>query len=125
MWNVPRVVRITDSLGNVFDNPTDSHNTSSIFEISASFHCGDTYSINIEMDSSFQSEEYDIVWEAGNINEKHFFNKEIFVITFNPKHVSQTYIISCTIISKKEWHKYFGVYDCRVQFFLTVLPPDY
>lgn len=126
VWNVPRIIRITDSLGNVFINPTDSSIHGSNFSIPRDFHCGDTYSISIEVDSSFAKEDFSIKWEATNVNTGEFANKEKFLITFGPKHVSTTYIISCYIIQNKDWHKYniFGGYDCKVSIFMQVLPPE-
>lgn len=123
VWNVPRIVRAVDSLGNTFNNPTDSHGSSSIFTISSPLHCGDTYSISVEVDTSFPKSDYDIVWDASESNADEFKNKERFIITFTPKNVATCYIINCQIISKQEWHKHFGHYDCQVGFHLTVLPP--
>lgn len=122
VWNVPRIVRVVDSLGNTFDNPTDFHGSNSIFTISSPLHCGDTYSVNIEVDTSFAKDDYDIVWDARDCNAQKYRNEEKFTMTFTTKHISETYSIRCKIISKQEWHKYYGSYDCEVSFHLTVLP---
>lgn len=123
VWNVPRIVRIVDSLGNTFDNPTDSCGSNSIFTVSSPLHSGDTYSVNIEVDTSFAKSDYDIIWKARDSDASEYENKDKFTITFMPKHISETYSIRCRIISKQEWHKYFGSYDCEVSLHLTVLPP--
>lgn len=123
VWNVPRIIRIIDSLGNAFDNPTDFNIGSSIFTIPSPLRCGDTYFVSVEMDTSFSKSDYDIIWKAKESNASEFKNKEKFVITFTPKNVAECYIINCQIISKKEWHKYYGTYDCEVGIHLTVLPP--
>ena len=123
MWNVPRIVRIVDSLGNTFDNPTDFHGSSSIFIIPNLLYCGETYSVSVEVDSSFAQSDYEIKWMARDSNTKEYKNKDKFTITFLPKHVSERYYISCRIISKQEWHKYSGSYDCEVSLQLTIFPP--
>lgn len=122
VWNVPRIIRISDSLGNVFDNPEDFHGLQSIFTISDAVTCGDSYSVTVEIDSSWQPEEYTIKWEAGNRKQQEYADKRKFTKIFEPKDVGVTYFISCTVIQHKEWHKH-GSHDCKVSLLLSVLPP--
>lgn len=122
VWNVPRVIRITDSLGNVFDNPEDKHGIQSIYKIPNSVVCGDEYSVTVEIDSSWQPEEYTIKWEAGNQKYPEYCDKQKFVRTFEPKDVSMLYYITCTVIQHKDWHKYIS-YDCKVSLQLSIQPP--
>lgn len=122
MWNVPSIIRVTDSLGNTYDNPNDTHASTSIFKLQHQFRCGDTYSVDIDVDSSFSSEEYDIIWANQNLEKKEFNNKPHFVITFDESDVTQVHIITCTIKSHKPWHKH-QFYDSRITLMFTVLPP--
>jgi len=123
MWNVPRIIRVSDSLGNVYDNPIDSHGHLSIFQPKQELCHGDTYSLTIEIDSSFSETEYDIFWENQNYEVVNFKNSKNFVLTFTDADVSQNHTITCTIISHKPWHKY-QYHDCRVTMLFPVYPPQ-
>lgn len=120
MWNVPSIIKIKDSLGNVFENFT-SNNDPEVIRIPQNLNCGETYSIEVDVDPSFSSSEYDIVWEFDHF-KKDFKNNKKISITFTPKDVGELFAINCEIISKKEWHKY-NLYDFRALICLTVLPP--
>lgn len=122
MWNVPRIIRVTDSLGNAYDNPVDKNDSGTIFDLQYAFRCGDTYSVNIDVDSSFLNTEYDIIWKNQQVKKSEFNNKTQFTITFDESDVEEVHIISCTIESHKPWHKY-QFYDCRITLMFTVLPP--
>ena len=122
MWNVPRIIRITDSLGNSYDNPTDTHIQHSVFDLQHTFYCGDTYSVSIDVDSSFSESEYDIIWKNGGYEKQEFRNKPRFIITFDESDVSQFHIVECTIVSHKPWHKY-RFFDSRISLMFAVLPP--
>lgn len=122
VWNVPRIIRITDSLGNVFENPQDIHGQFSVFVVQQPLHCGDTYSVQIEVDSSFSPTEYDIVWKDKGEETEQARNCTHYSVRFMEEDVSQYHYVHCTIISHKKWHKY-RYYDCDVSLHLTVLPP--
>lgn len=122
VWNVPRIVKIKDSFGNVFENPNDSHCLSSIFSLKNTICCGDTYTVEIEIDSSFKKDDYTIKWRFNTHNTSEYDDKTKFVVRFSPADVEENTQISCTITSKKEWHKY-RTYDNKVIVSFTVLPP--
>ncbi len=122
VWNVPRIIRVKDSFGNIFDNPSDIHGVASVFTISNLIHCGDTYSVEVEIDSSFKPEEYYIKWRFNLHDTSEYNDKTKFVVSFSPSDVEEDTSISCTIISKKEWHKHRS-YDNRVIIGFSVLPP--
>ena len=125
VWNVPRIIKIKDSLGNVFDNPTEKHGRCSIFKVRPELHCGDTYTVEIEVDPSFHKNEYEILWRDGRgFRAEQFDNSDKYTIKFQEKDVAQNHYITCKIIQKKYWHKY-GYHDCEIQLCLSVLPPIY
>ncbi len=121
MWNIPSIIRATDSLGNTIF-PLDGTNKNFYFTIEQPFYVGDKYSIQIEVDPAFSPESYTIHWVVRGFERSEFINKTQFVITFSPKEVGETVLIECQIISNKEWHKHYG-YDDELTFFTTVLPP--
>jgi len=122
MWNVPRIIKITDSLGNVFHNPNDSHFGQSIFRVNNEIHCGDTYTVEIEVDSSFKKEEYSIKWDFNNHDTRSNDDNYKFTVSFSPIDVAERNYIFCKLISNKEWHKHGG-YDNQISIGLTILPP--
>lgn len=122
VWNVPRIIRIKDSFGNVFENPRDGILGQTIFMIKNEMHCGDVYSIEIEIDAAFKEDEYQIKWGMSNHNCNEFDNSTKFTIKFDINDVSEKNYINCKLISKEEWHKYRN-YDNKIAIGFTVLPP--
>lgn len=122
VWNVPRIIKVTDSFGNVFENPTETHGSCSIFKVSQKIYCGNTYSVHIEVDASFTEEEYDIFWWDNGKKIKENTNQKQYTVTFSDKDVSENHIIHCDIVSKKEWHRY-KTYDCKITLMFSVFPP--
>ncbi len=122
VWNVPRIIRIKDSFGNTFENPEDGLIGQTIFNVNNEIHCYDTYSVEVEVDSSFEQSEYVIKWAFNNHNTTQFENQTKFSASFTPVDVAEKTYIWCELISNKEWHKY-RTYDNKVAIGLTVLPP--
>ncbi len=122
VWNVPRIIKIVDSQGNTFNNPSETHGQSSIFKIPNPLQCGDTYSVTIEVDPAFSPTEYDIIWRTEGNEDKKFRNKTMYSNVFTEKDVAELHRIECKIVSHKAWHKY-TYHDCVISLHLTVLPP--
>ena len=123
VWNVPKIVKVKDSLGNVFENNTEDEGLLGVhFHLTQNMNCGDEYSVEIEVDSSFESTSYDIYWAFNGFRNDKFMNKNKFSITFTPKDVAMARIIWCWIESKKEWHKY-GTHDSKINLHFSILPP--
>lgn len=122
VWNVPRIIRVTDSLGNTFDNPTDGIVDGKIFKLTQDLRCGDIYSVRVDIDSSFSDDEYDIFWKNGNSRVTEFDDRNSFTVTFGEEDVAEIHTIDCIIKSHKSWHKY-RYHDCKISLMFTVLPP--
>lgn len=122
VWNVPRIIKVKDSLGNVFENPVDIRYGGTNISIEQSQNCGDKYSIEVEIDSSFTESEYNIYWKIPHRNGAEFVNKRRICIAFEHEDVSMGFMINCMIISNKSWHKY-GNHDGEVTISMSVLPP--
>jgi hypothetical protein len=120
MWNVPTITKFTDSLG----NEMYPKNIKPGYRIpNGVFHVGDTYSITVEVDSSFNKDEYSIVWLIQDRNKAdNFLNMETFYITFDYSNVSENWSIACTITSNKPWHKK-GDHDDWSRLVACVFPP--
>lgn len=122
MWNVPRVIKITDSCGNVFDNPEDDRYGGSNFFIKQLFRPGDNYSVQVVIDPAFETSGYTIEWSVLGKNDVMLENGSKFSIKFSEEDISAMFIINCRIVSKKIWHKY-KTHDGEVSILLTILPP--
>lgn len=120
MWNVPSIIKVKDSLGNVFENLNNDLHTI-VLEVNQQLYCGDSYSVEVEIDPSFSKSDYDIVWECKNKNLKDQTSNTLN-LKFTPKDVGMLYGIHCTVISKNEWHK-FNLHDSEILLCLTILPP--
>lgn len=118
MWNVPRIIRVEDSLGNVFEKPDEKI----CIQIKQPLYCGDVYSVSVEVDASFSSLDYDIVWRDKSERVDTFNNMEKFVIKLTERDIDEIHEIRCEIISHKPWHRH-GIYDSKVALHLMVLPP--
>ena len=122
VWNVPRIVRVTDSFGNVFENPDDSDASYSIFVIQQPLCCGDTYAVKIEVDTSFPASDYDIIWKKTCDVVRDFSNCTQYVIKLTEEDVSELFLLECDIVSHKKWHRH-KYYDSRIDLHLKVFPP--
>lgn len=118
VWNVPRILRVKDSFGNVFEKPDEGL----CLKVKQPLYCGDTYSVSIEIDASFSPLDYDIIWQNESKTMATFKNSTKFVITFTESDINEIHAIRCDVISHKPWHRR-GIYDSTVTVHLTVLPP--
>lgn len=119
-YNVPQIIRITDSFGNViirkkFDL-VEHHN----FTNNPKCHLrpGDILSIEVEVDPSYTEAKYQ--FRFGGVRDYNYENKLIYEIKnsdVNPKMV-----IYCQVRSDKEWHKTFNL-DDQISVYYKVLPP--
>ena len=126
VWNVPSIIKVSDSLGNVFDNLELEEGKvvpGSLIGIEQPLYCGDTYSIEIEIDSSFSSEEYTIKWSDNYVYVKEYDNKQKFIKEVAITDIGELHVIECYVTQNKEWHRY-TTFDSRIIVHLTVLPPQ-
>lgn len=100
-WNVPTIIQIIDSNGNVLYD-----NVKGVINQDLCFYVGDSYSVSVEVDSSYEKNDYKIRWIVGDdteLNEYH--NSNQCNILFSNKDVGENWSIICEIISTKDWHK--------------------
>jgi len=122
VWNVPQIVKVTDSLGNVFDRVNNDSSMGAFFRLPQELHCGETYSVEVEIDSSFSEQDYDVKWYVSGRGGNVFSSQKRLSITLEPKDVSTESTIRCLVVQKKEWHK-FAYHDSRITLIFPVLPP--
>lgn len=122
VWNVPKIIRIKDSLGNVFENNGQEDILGTYFTIPQNINCGETYSVEIEVDSSFSQNEYTFNWQFRGRSLENLEHSNKLTIRFDVSDVSETNFISCKLVQNKDWHKY-GDFDSKISLKITVLPP--
>lgn len=127
-YNVPTIIRITDSFGNVFHtNQSNRHSNGSfihfLYDNSFNLRPGDTLSVEIEVDNSFNRSDYEIIWSFHN-QESNFTNdNEKLVLNITEKHVMTEFPVFAHVKSKiNSWHRLRDV-DDTIGIYYRVLPP--
>lgn len=127
LFNVPTILKYQDSRGNTYhrEQMINKGDSGVIVPLpnrdEDSLRVGETLSVEVEIDQSFEETEYDIKWYVlGNevLNEK----SNRLIIELSNDHVGVMTQISCVITSKKDWHKCHG-YDDELSVLYIVLPP--
>jgi len=123
-YNVPTILRFSDSLGNhsIIDPSSDRVNWHHFGELpTGRLWPGDTLTVEIEVDPAFAPGEYTVQWgcSAGSVEPTHGGLKVTVRIT--TEHIGQSYLLWCDIISNKEWHKLSGK-DDQLCLYYRVLP---
>lgn len=126
-FNVPTVIKISDSLGNEYIPKNDSSIGSDLIQLidpatkqPKIFYLGDSFSVTLEIDPSFPPDEYDINWhktEGVEILE----NGRKITVTINNNLIGENSHISSEIVSHEPWHR-FRNYDHRIFVKFKALP---
>jgi hypothetical protein len=128
-YNVPTIIRVADSLGNVCDvsgmrgvqgegGVTCQFNETP----SGALRPGERLSIEVEIDPSFERLSYCIRWNWRGMSSGEGGDSARIVINIENRHVKQEFVVWCYVTSTKEWHR-LGDYDDLVGIVYTVLPP--
>lgn len=117
MWNVPTILRATDSAGNILYTNSDG-----MAKIHSRFYSGDTYTVYIEVDPSFAPSEYSIKWlKNDSISIPEYANSASCTVAFSNSDVSENWSLICEVISNKDWHKK-GDCDDWLRLPITIYP---
>ena len=114
-YNVPRIIKITDFLGNTIhlnelgDSPVYYWH---LRDRKNYLRPGDKFRIEIEIDPSFKNSSYTVKWGIQSENINAFTNKTKISFEINVEHVGDFFNVMCKIISSKNWHKYGNWDDC-------------
>lgn len=128
-YNVPVFLRIKDSLGNdiVRENSRYSWEIHFYGHLAPKIQLrsGDSYKLWVEVDSSFDSSFYEIVWvvkqDFTTVIKKGTGN--VIEFTLNNKHVSYAPEINISLVTKRDWHRFHEVDDVIKLNYKQVLPP--
>lgn len=120
-YNVPQIIKIQDSFGNVIIRKNfDIHES---YDFSGDSKChlrpGDTLAIEIEIDPSYIDAKCQFRF-GGTSQDYSYSNKLIYKLRNND--VDPRKVIHCQVRSDKSWHKQFNL-DDQVSVYYKVLPP--
>ena len=125
-YNVPTIIKMKDSLGNTkycdeknnFNKAIEG-NISFVNDNKSFLYLGDTLSIEVDIDTSFDSNSYEIRWANSRLGKLGYGYK--LLLNIEEKHIDSSFTIVCVVISTNTWHK-FGNCDDRMYFSYKILP---
>ena len=123
-FNVPTIICFSDNLGNTSYMESVPENVSSRIVDwrkgeHGDLHPGDALVAEIEIDPSFRESDYDVEWNVfGNENG----SGPVARITIQNRHVGKQFELRFRVISKLDWHRFFGC-DDGLGLTYRVLPP--
>lgn len=126
-YNVPSIIKFSDSFGNVSyvsQLPHSSHGQVAI-DFTSDPKCflrpGDFLSIELEIDPNFPDSSYEIRWASmPDVGIKS--NSARLGFQVNESAISTHFSLLCSIISKQKWHKYANGVDDLLILYYKVLP---
>lgn len=122
-FNVPRIIRYKDSFGNEihFDKNAREAHVNMMGKKEYYLRPGDTLELELEIDNSFDENEYTLTWRAiKKIPE--FGNTKKISLPIEEHHIGEELNIQCVVISNKTWHRMQQGYDDLLLAWYTVLP---
>ena len=124
-YNVPRIIKVTDSFGNTI-HLQEIENLPLAWKLNQDqkndLWPGDTLGIEVEIDPSFNRSSYTIRWCINGPTINEYNNETKISIDIEAKHVRTVFYIGCFITSNKIWHKH-GNWDDDIEIFYRILPP--
>ena len=123
-YNVPSIIRCSDSLGNASYRETVPEDVSTWIvdwrrQGHGDLYPGDTLVAEVEVDPSFQVSEYDVAWQ---IFGKEMGSGSVARVVIQSKHVGDQFELRFQLTTKRDWHRSFGFDDALVLIY-RVLPP--
>ena len=126
-FNVPLILKVTDSFGNVYSRTQlmASGDGGSLLDLRSKreyyLRPGDTFRVEVEVDPSFSLSEYVVRWQSSKVVNP-IPDGHIAVIPITNHQVGEMFDLHCHVISNRDWHRLSGC-DDRLLFFFRVLPP--
>lgn len=120
-YNVPTIFQIKDSFGNIIEHKQFSFFKSFSLkdDPKSVLRSGDLFSLEVEVDPSFQENEYSIEWRIAGFPT---VKGKRFDLKIENKHVTKQLTIECRVISNKDWHA-LSYCDDKLDIYYKVLPP--
>ena len=128
-YNVPLILRVTDSFGTTHhrDQMKIVHDGGiGVFRHDNSnfdLRPGDTLSIELEIDPNFDEDSYSLTWASPNGFNNAIPNGRRVDIQITNKQVAGQFTVQCTLKTTKDWHRMSGNRDDFLMLTYRVLPP--
>lgn len=126
-YNVPTILRVTDSLGNSFDRSQlrEVHDggIGMFLHKKCALHPGDIFTVEIDIDPSFDPAGYSIKWASTKPKGLSGQYSPKVSILIDDSHVGQEWNLQCYIVSDRSWHRMQGGWDDFLLAVYKVLPP--
>jgi len=125
-FNVPLILKVTDSFGNVYMRSQQSRfwdeDIGKDLRDQKEFNLrpGDILWLEVEIDPSFDPVGYKVEWYFDGCESKCHSCKVVIPISI--RQVGEIFEVGCNVVSGKEWHR-LGHADDHLCFFYKVLPP--
>jgi len=117
-YNAPTIIKVTDSFGNIFYSSQIKRNSTGrgLCDTRTTekniIYPGDKISIEVEIDSSFNEDDYSINWIFDKKDKTSFqINSNKILLEIDNQHIRTDYAIYCSVISKEDWHRCGDVDD--------------
>lgn len=128
-YNVPLILKVTDSFGQVFTRSQfgschDGGIMKAFFDQPQYLlRPGDTLVIEVEVDPSFAPDTYTFAWASAKGLGSQPPTGPRVVIPITNKHVGQQFDVQCRLTTTNEWHRmHMGADDLLILYY-KVLPP--
>jgi len=128
-YNVPLILKVTDSFGNVFfRNQMLENGTGGVFKILRDdsryfLRPGDILTVEVEVDPAFEPNAYTISWWSTPALHQEISNSPKLAINITARHVAYSFSVHCSIKSEREWHRMSSQKDDDLILYYKVLPP--
>lgn len=128
-YNVPTIIKLSDSFGNQFNESQIKRNNTGRGHCETrnnglKVNAGDKIIIEVEIDPSFDPNDYSINWVFDKKDSSSF--KETtnrFELNVENKHVRTDFAIYCLVRSEKDWHR-CGDVDDSVSISYEITPAE-
>ncbi len=128
-YNVPLILKVTDSFGNSFHRHQfqECHDGGIMKNLSEDpkfyLRPGDMLTLEVEVDPSFSEDEYSITWRSTKGLANDDFNGSKVVIGITEQQVAKQFDVQCLVTTNRNWHRMsLGADDFLIIYF-RVLPP--
>ncbi|MBL9176596.1 MAG: hypothetical protein JNM65_00960, partial [Verrucomicrobiaceae bacterium] len=127
-YNVPTILKVTDSFGNSFSRSQfgSVHDggimRNFIDEPLFFLRPGDMLTLEVEVDPAFDPTTYSITWASTKQWEGVLTDAKV-IIPITNKQVGQQFDVQCRIKSNKDWHRMHMGCDDFLMLYYKVLPP--
>lgn len=122
MYNVPLIIRISDSLGNEFCDSQISRNSTGrgiCIPTNNIITVGESFSIEANVDPSFDTSTYSIQW----LYENEWYSGNKLTLNLKESDIRIDFTLYCKVMSNEHtWHRCGDVDDC-VGITYKVVPP--